>query len=101
MPGKCNQNGVVYQATVTTATGRVETYVGLAKNFKKRYPKHKKCMLDESAEGQTALTKYYWQEKNAGGTLTYHGNSWRQMFQFLTQSQTDVGFAFVKSSILF
>ena len=23
-------------------------------------------MLDESAEGQTALTNYYWQEKNAG-----------------------------------
>ena len=66
VPGKCNQNGVVYQATVTSATGRVETYVGLAKNFKKRYPKHKKCMLDESAEGQTALTNYYWQEKNAG-----------------------------------
>ena len=23
-------------------------------------------MMDESAEGQTALTNYYWQEKNAG-----------------------------------
>ena len=66
VPGKCNQNGVIYQATVTSATGRAETYVGLAKNFKKRYPKHKKCILDESAEGQTALTNYYWREKNAG-----------------------------------
>ena len=42
VPGKCNQNGVVYQATVTSATGRVETYVGLAKNFKKRYPNTQK-----------------------------------------------------------
>ena len=40
--------------------------MGLAKNFKKRYPKHKKCLLDESAEGGTALTNYYWLEKNAG-----------------------------------
>ena len=66
VPGQCNQDGVVYQATVTTATGREETYVGLAKNFKRRYPKHKKCILDETADGQTSLTKYYWKEKNAG-----------------------------------
>ena len=66
MPGQCNQDGAVYQATVTSATGRVETYVGLAKNFKRRYPKHKKCLLDESAEGGTALSKYFWQEENAG-----------------------------------
>ena len=66
VPGQCNQNGVVYQATVTSNTGRVGTYVGLAKNFKKRYPKHKKCLLDETAEGGTALTTYYWLEKNAG-----------------------------------
>ena len=66
VPGQFNQNGVVYQATVTSNTGRVGTYVGLAKNFKKRYPKHKKCLLDETAEGGTALTTYYWLEKNAG-----------------------------------
>ena len=50
-----NQDGAVYQ-----------TSVGLAKNFKRRYPKHKKCLLDETAEGGTSLSKYYWQEKNAG-----------------------------------
>ena len=66
VPGQCNQDGAVYQATVTSATGRVETYVGLAKNFKRRWPKHKKCLLDETAEGGTSLSKYYWQEKNAG-----------------------------------
>ena len=51
---------------MTSATGRVETYVGLAKNFKRRYPKHKKCLLDETAEGGTALSNHYWHEKNAG-----------------------------------
>ena len=66
LPGQCNQDGAVYQATVTSATGRVETYVGLAKNFKRRYPKHKKCVLDETAEGGTALSNHYWLEKNAG-----------------------------------
>ena len=28
--------------------------------------KTKKCLLDETAEGGTSLSKYYWQEKNAG-----------------------------------
>ena len=34
--GKCLQSNVIYQATVTTAT-TIETYVGLATNFKERY----------------------------------------------------------------
>ena len=67
VPGQCNQNGSVYQATASSATGRKETYVGLAKNFKRRYPKHKKCLLDETAEGKTALSTYFWQEENSGG----------------------------------
>ena len=66
VPGQCNQDGVVYQATVTSATGRVGTYVGLAKNFKRRYPKHKKNILEEGAPGKTSLSTYYWQEKNSG-----------------------------------
>ena len=41
VPGECNQDGAIYQATVASTGGRIETYVGLAKNFKKRYPKHK------------------------------------------------------------
>lgn len=66
VPGMCNQNGVVYQATVNSAGGRQELYVGLAKNFKKRYPGHKKNLLDEHAVGPTTLSKYFWAEKNAG-----------------------------------
>ena len=64
MPGECNQDGAVYQATVTTENGKVETYVGLAKNFKRRYYKHEKCLLDENADGQTSLTRYFWKMKN-------------------------------------
>ena len=66
MPGLCNQDGAIYQATVSSAGGRVETYVGLAKNFKKRYPKHKKNLLDESAPGGTSLSNYFWKETNQG-----------------------------------
>ena len=51
---------------MTTDRGGLETYVGLAKNFKKRYRKHKKCLDDENAEGHTCLTTQYWKEKNAG-----------------------------------
>ena len=45
----------------------METYVGLAKNFKKRYLKHKKNVLDESAPGGTSLSNYFWKETNQGG----------------------------------
>ena len=64
VPGMCNQN--VYQATVNSAGGRQESYVGLAKNFKRRYPGHKKNLLDENAVGPTTLSNYFWEEKNAG-----------------------------------
>ena len=66
VPGECNQDGAIYQASVTSTGGKVETYVGLAKNFKRRYPKHKKNLLDETAPGGTSLSKYFWREKNAG-----------------------------------
>ena len=65
MPDKCNQDGAIYQATITTR-GKAETYVGLAKNFKKRYGKHKKCLEDELADGRCNLTNFFWQQKNAG-----------------------------------
>ena len=41
IPGACNTNGVVYQATVKSTGGGTETYIGLAKNFKKRFGGHK------------------------------------------------------------
>ena len=65
MPGKCNQNGVVYQATVTSDGGKSEIYVGLAKNFKKRWSKHKFTIKDKNAEGGCTMSTYYHQEKDA------------------------------------
>ena len=40
--------------------------MGLAKNFKKGYPKHKKNLLVETVLGSTTLSKYFWKEKHAG-----------------------------------
>ena len=62
MPGACNQDGAVYQATVSTTDGRVESYVGLAINFKKRLPKHKTTLGDRNADGQMALSTYVWKQ---------------------------------------
>ena len=66
LSGECNQDGAIYQATVASVGGRVEKYVGLAKNFKKRYPKHKKTLRDEAGEGQTSMSKYFRKEQNQG-----------------------------------
>ena len=38
--------------------GVVESYVGLAKNFKKRFSKHKANLASRSADGQTTLSRY-------------------------------------------
>ena len=46
VPDACNQDGAIYQASVATNDGRVESYVGLARNFKKRFSKHKATLQD-------------------------------------------------------
>ena len=66
MPGECNQNGAIYEATVATDDGKVESYVGLAKNFKKRYSKHKATLTSRTADGQTTLSRYVWKTKDEG-----------------------------------
>ena len=40
VPGAYNQDGAIYEPAVTTDDKQVESYLGLAKNFKKRFPKH-------------------------------------------------------------
>ena len=62
--GACNENGLTYQTKVTTSDGETESYVGLAKNFKKRYPKHKKPLSDMNADGQTTLSGYVWDRRD-------------------------------------
>ena len=66
IPGSCNQDGVVYQATVTSTGGNEECYIGLAKNFKNRFGKHKASMKKKSPENSTTLSSHYWREFEAG-----------------------------------
>ena len=76
MPGECNTNGVVYQATVTTNNGETETYIGLAKNFKKRYSKHKATLLVKPTDGKTCLSTHFWKENDLGNNPVV---SWKYM----------------------
>ena len=67
VPGACNQRGVVYQATVTSDGGRnIQTYVGLAKNFKNRYSKHKTSMTKPTPKNSTTLSTHFLKEKRGG-----------------------------------
>ena len=66
IPGACNQNGAIYEAVVTTNDGKRESYVGLAKNFKKRFSKHKATLNDRTADGQTTLSRYFWEQNDRG-----------------------------------
>ena len=64
LDGQCLKNNMVYQATVTTEGGNVETYVGLTKNpFKVRYKDHKKSIKHEKFSTETALSGYLWELK--------------------------------------
>ena len=66
MPGECNTDGVVYQAKVTNNLGEVETYVGLAQNFKERYRKHRTNLEEKKAGGTITLYNHFWHEKEEG-----------------------------------
>ena len=66
LPGACNQEGVIYQATVKNDQGGLETYIGLAENFKKRHYKHKKSMKTKNPENTTTLSAHFWNEVEAG-----------------------------------
>ena len=59
IPGACNTDGAVYQATVRNNKGEEECYVGLAKKFKKRYSKHKATINEYKPEGNTTLSTHY------------------------------------------
>ena len=39
VPSACNQDGAIYRTAVATNDGSVKSYVGLARNFKKRFNK--------------------------------------------------------------
>ena len=66
LPGACNQEGVIYQATVKNSKGEKETFVGLAEKFKKRHYKHKASMEVKNPDNTTTLSAHFWAELEAG-----------------------------------
>ena len=66
MPDACKQDGVIYEAKVYSSNGNEETYVGLAKHFKKRWYKHKRSFEKPTPENSTTLSTYYLKEMNEG-----------------------------------
>ena len=66
IPGACNQNGSIYEAVFTTNDGKSESYVGLAKNSEFFFSKHKGTLNDRNADGQTPLSRYFWEQKDSG-----------------------------------
>ena len=71
LPGACNQAGVVYQSNITADAGiSVKSYVGLAKNFKNRFRKHRDSMKEYDPKNSTTLSTHYWKLINAGKNPT-------------------------------
>ena len=66
IPGACNTNGVVYQATVRNNGGEEEYYIGLAQNFKTRFRTNRANLAEKKPEGSITLYTHYWKEKEEG-----------------------------------
>ena len=59
--GKCLQDGVVYQATISRQDGRVDTYIGLSEPpFKDRFRNHKSNFKTRNPKNATSLSKHIW-----------------------------------------
>ena len=59
LDGKCLQQNVVYQATITTDTA-TESYVGLGTNFKEWYRNHQTSFRHTNRRNETELSKHIW-----------------------------------------
>ena len=57
LDGKCLQQNVVYQATITTDAA-TESYVGLATNSKERYRNHQTSFRHTNRRNETELSKH-------------------------------------------
>ena len=60
LENKCNRQNVVYKAT--TQEENKKTYIGVAKNFKKRYYSHKDTFRHEEKRSATALSEHVWKQ---------------------------------------
>ena len=54
----------IYQATVYTDDRSVETYVSLAKIFKKCFLKHRATLQSRTADCQTYMSNYVWEQRD-------------------------------------
>ena len=70
IPGACNTEGVVYHATVKNNIEKKENYVGLARNFKESYRKHKTNLTEKRVMGQSPITI------TSGRKKSKEGNQW-------------------------
>ena len=63
LKGDCQQTNVIYQAKVIS-DNKVESYVGLASDFKQRHYNHKASFNDYNKRYATELSKYIWKLKD-------------------------------------
>lgn len=65
MEGKCLEKSIIYQATVTAANNRKETYIGLTEGqFKTRYNNHTASFRHSSKRSATELSNFVWSLKD-------------------------------------
>ena len=65
--GKCQEEGVIYQAEVKTEEEGKKAYIGgAATSFKLRISNHNKSFKNRIYESETELSKYIWQLKDKG-----------------------------------
>ena len=70
LEGKCLQEAVVYQATVSTPSDE-KIYIGSTETtFKKRFYGHTSDLAHKENKGKTSLATYYWDQKEKGITPT-------------------------------
>ena len=81
LPGACNQDNVIYQATIVTdppntsnnTNKTTETYVGSTVNFKTRHRGHRDSFLKLDRKKESELSKYIWKmkEENRNTEITW------------------------------
>ena len=87
--GKCLQNGVVYQATVSRNDGEIDTYIGLSEPpFKDRFRNHKSNFKTRNPKNATRLSKHIWnlQDKNIGYEISWKIVSRAKPFNHVTNT---------------
>jgi len=78
MDGNCNEQGIIYQAEISTPTAN-ETYIGQCDTtFKLRYRNHMCSFRNERYKHATELSKFIWSLKDKNVKYTI---KWRKVKQ--------------------